>query len=97
MVWQQLLTADGQLLYRMAVRGGWLVKTVDDVMSQIQADHIPFHERSGYEWRSSVTFMPDTDHEWDPSVDYIYKSKERRARKKELGDLLDQHIKDNSG
>ena len=46
---------------RAAVPGGWLVKATEEV-------HMSFHEdqppTEGYEWTSSIAFVPDPSHEW---------------------------------
>ena len=49
-------------IFRAKVFGGWLVTYVDNV-------HISFNKdmglQEGYEWRTSLVFIPDIKHEWD--------------------------------
>lgn len=48
-------------LYRMKIPGGWLVKYSSDVLSRMWENSAP---QQGYEWRDSITFVPDPNHEW---------------------------------
>ena len=54
--WQQIESNNGHYMYRAKVIGGWLVLVCNDVLTS--------DFRSGYEWRESVTFVPDPNHEW---------------------------------
>ena len=46
---------------RAKVFGGWLVKITDEVLRSMHEDQ-PLTE--GYEWRTSICFVPDINHEW---------------------------------
>ena len=47
-------------VYRAKVPGGWLVATSNDAV-------VTIHDivQEGYQWRTSITFMPDPKHEWE--------------------------------
>lgn len=47
-------------IQRAMIPGGWLVRQIDDVCSDYTGRGI----ESGYEWRTSMTFVPDPDHVW---------------------------------
>lgn len=52
----------GYTLERAKVFGGWLVREMHDVL------HINpnYHSlQPGYEWRSTLTFIPDPSHTWE--------------------------------
>lgn len=53
---------DGSSDHRARVFGGWLVKSVYNVCSP------SFHQMNGdgfgHEWRASIAFVPDPNHEW---------------------------------
>lgn len=57
--WENVSHNSGGYLSRMKVPGGWLVREVMDVMTFNRDEH-----NTGYEWRSSICFMPDINHEW---------------------------------
>lgn len=45
---------------RCSVPGGWLVKAYEDVMQELSTQgFVP-----GWDWRISICFVPDTNHEW---------------------------------
>lgn len=46
---------------RAKVFGGWLVKITDEVLQSMHEDQPP---TEGYEWRTSICFLPDPNHEW---------------------------------
>ena len=46
---------------RAKVFGGWLVKTFDDRHVLMHEDAAP---QIGYEWQTSICFVPDTNHSW---------------------------------
>jgi hypothetical protein len=48
-------------MWRAKVPGGWLVKDVQDVISDSDSQHL---YGNGYEWRSSICFVPDENHNW---------------------------------
>lgn len=57
-------------LFRMEVPGGWLIKEVSDVQSDMP-DHIPFGNRYGWEWTSTICFYPDPEHLWLKPIEKI--------------------------
>lgn len=48
---------------RTKVFGGWLVSAISDV-NTVLPDGIGIRNDQGYEWRTSITFVPDPNHEW---------------------------------
>lgn len=58
--WEDLEQDTAGHIQRAAIPGGWLVRQVDDVCS----DYTGKGTESGYEWRTSMTFVPDPDHVW---------------------------------
>ena len=62
--WENIPQDTAGILQRTKVPGGWLVKEVHDVYVTI-ADYIPVQEGLGYTWTSTLTFVPDINHEWD--------------------------------
>ena len=46
---------------RAKVFGGWLVLRRLDVLVSLHEDMQPQH---GYEWRETMCFVPDVNHEW---------------------------------
>ncbi len=46
---------------RAKVPGGWIIKSYTDVLVRLHSDQTPV---AGYEWRTSICFMPDADHVW---------------------------------
>jgi hypothetical protein len=73
MNWESIDQKYSGYLYRAPIFGGWLVKEVHDV-STILPDwsaNIPgIRNEQGYEFRSSITFVPDPNHEWDLNKEY---------------------------
>lgn len=51
------------LIQRAKVPGGWLVREVMDVLHD---DPNRGNLQSGWEWRSSLTFIPDPEYLWEP-------------------------------
>lgn len=51
---------------RAKVHGGWLVKTYEEVMHN---DTEMQRMNSGYDWRVSMCFVPDINHEWSLTND----------------------------
>lgn len=47
-------------LFRLSVPGGWLVKHMETVLTEM----INHELQTGYEWRTSIAFVPDENHEW---------------------------------
>jgi len=62
--WEYIETEDGSGLNRMRVPGGWLVKVCEYVYqaSLVMAGQ---GEPFGYDWRTSMTFLPDPEHSWE--------------------------------
>ena len=56
--WEQV-TDDG-CTWRLRVRGGWLVRYMDDVMTDMVQG-----VSAGYEWRSCMVFVLDRKHLWE--------------------------------
>ena len=55
-IWEQL----DPYHQRAKVPGGWLVKSFNNVV-HIVNDGTPV---SGWDWRTSMTFVPDPNHDW---------------------------------
>lgn len=70
MRWEKVETNHAQSLYRSPVFGGWLVMSVDDVRSPVYTGYNQPEYHEGYEWKSSISFVPDPNHEWDLSKEY---------------------------
>lgn len=49
--------------FRAKVPGGWLIMSEQDVMHN-EPNYGRDGFRSGFDWRTSVTFVPDPTHEW---------------------------------
>lgn len=61
--WEEVKQEQAGYLWRMKVPGGWLVKSVEDVMTTItNVDYV--YSESNVEWRSSICFVPDANNEW---------------------------------
>ena len=61
-VWEKVEQEQSGYLYRAKVPGDWLVKEVQDVLTSNEDAGLKMHD--GYEWRSSLCFVPDVDHAW---------------------------------
>ncbi len=57
MEWEEITPYE----HRARVPGGWVLKVTQDVMTNIRPEECP-HE--GYEWRTSICFIPDPNHKW---------------------------------
>lgn len=57
--WEQV-TDDGTT-WRLRVPGGWVVRYSDDVIH----DHPVQGMIGGWDWRSSLTYVPDWSWEWN--------------------------------
>lgn len=53
---------------RAKVFGGWIVKSSVDVLVSMHEDMQP---TNGYEWRESMVFVPDPNHEWGKEPEKI--------------------------
>ncbi len=60
LIWEQI---DDQFStsYRAKVVNGWLFKIVENVHVSLHEDMTP---QEGYEWRTSICFIPDINHNW---------------------------------
>jgi len=61
--WEQIEHNHGNQITRAKVFGGWLVMLTDEVQT-LTNDGYGFSHSEGYEWRTSITFIPDINHEW---------------------------------
>ncbi len=52
----------GEQCWRAKVLGGWLVKAYEDVVHEREGGLLP-----GWDYRVSMTFVPDPKHEWEVS------------------------------
>ena len=93
--WEEVPQGNGFTLWRTPVLGGWLLIACSDVQTY-QGDHSYMSGHFNYEWRNSVTFMPDPKHEWNLSTDYLQESSKRKAKLEELDSLGDEVLKQNS-
>lgn len=59
--WEDIKNNSGGYLYRAKVIGGWLVKLTEDVITYKDDGY----STNNYEYRSSITFVPDSKHEWN--------------------------------
>ncbi len=66
--WEEVKQNTGSTLYRTKVPNGWLVKEVNEVHLEIPNGSFIL-ENTGYEWTSTMAFVPDIHHEWDISDD----------------------------
>lgn len=62
--WEEIKQNQGAYLCRAKVFGGWLVKETQEVHLDIGDNHTSVLSNTGYEWTSSITFVPDANHEW---------------------------------
>ncbi len=62
--WEDIKHNHGFYLRRAEVIGGWLVIAISDVMTPMNQGHSQPVPMEGYEWRTSITFVPDPDHQW---------------------------------
>ncbi len=53
-----------ETISRAKIFGGWLVSAVNDVRSPVNNGYNQPDYPTGYEWRTSITFIPDPNHEW---------------------------------
>lgn len=63
LIWTQIPQDTAGTLYRVKVPGGWLIKEVQDVHLNLK-DNMNVLSNNGYEWTTSITFVPDLKHEW---------------------------------
>lgn len=55
--WEDINHDNGFYLRRTKVFGGWLISAISDVGAAQMG-------RNDCEWRTSITFVPDPNHEW---------------------------------
>jgi hypothetical protein len=74
MKWEPIPQENAVSVWRSPVFGGWLVMVTDEVQTQqpeAWSSQIPsFRNEQSHEWRSSITFMPDPQHQWDLTKEY---------------------------
>ncbi len=63
-LWEDVPQDHAGTMSRMRVPGGWLVKIVDDVNIYMGRDQA--HPQGGYEWRTTMAFVPDPEYRWLP-------------------------------
>lgn len=61
--WEQIEHNHGNYITRAKIFGGWLVMSTDEVQT-LRNDGYGLSPENGYEWRTSITFVPDPKHEW---------------------------------
>lgn len=59
--WEQIKSNLSSYIYRSKIQGGWLVMCTEDVLTTMD-EYQP--NQIGYQWRSSITFVPDINHTW---------------------------------
>lgn len=62
--WEIIPQNTAGTLQRVKVPNGWLVREVQDVHLDLGGHFKPILSNSGYEWTSSITFVPDPNWEW---------------------------------
>jgi len=64
MIWEEMPNYHYATTYRRTkIFGGWLVESCSDVYHVGDPNY--GQTGSGYDWRTSVTFVPDPAHEWE--------------------------------
>lgn len=63
--WEEIPQDQAGFLCRTKIPGGWLVKEVQEVHIDLRRDHIDILNSKGYEWTSSICFVPDPQHQWN--------------------------------
>jgi hypothetical protein len=61
--WEEIKQNTAGILFRYKLSNGWLVKEVQDVHLELN-DGRNLLNHTGFEWSSSITFVPDSAHEW---------------------------------
>lgn len=64
LVFEEVKSNLGDTLWRAPIPGGWLVKVTSEVIHQNPQQGM----QSGWDWRSSITFVPDKAHSWKVEV-----------------------------
>ncbi len=69
--WEKVEHNHGNALHRAPVFGGWLVMSTDSVLTVLPTEYSGrIRNDDGHEWRTSICFIPDPNHEWDLTKDY---------------------------
>ena len=61
--WEEV-PSDRGLIFRLRVPGGWLVSMCDEVTHVLMDGRL----EGGWDWRSTMTFVPDPQREWFPDI-----------------------------
>jgi hypothetical protein len=64
LTWEPIESNHGSYINRAKVFGGWLVMTTDDVQTPTEQGYDRPVLEQGFEWRTSLCFVPDPKHEW---------------------------------
>lgn len=64
LIWQSIESDHSNHLDRTRVPWGWLVMSTDDVMTPVNTGYSLPETFTGYEWRTSITFVFDPFHKW---------------------------------
>ena len=59
--WEEIDDTGISKINRAKVPGGWLVQSVVDALTSMHEDMSP---TDGYQWRESLCFVPDANHNW---------------------------------
>lgn len=62
--WEEIKHDNVFILRRAKIFGGWLVSAISDVMTPVNTGYNIPELKDGYEWRTSIAFVPDPNHEW---------------------------------
>lgn len=68
--WDEINHDNGFILRRAKVFGGWLVNSLLDGCTPTRYSNGYIENERSHEWRSSLTFVPDPNHEWDLNKTY---------------------------
>jgi len=65
--WEEIKQNTAGSLQRVKVPNGWLVREVHEVHIELgeEKGFPPILQNYGYEWTSSITFVPDAEHKWE--------------------------------
>jgi hypothetical protein len=59
--WEEIKQNCADTLQRARVPGGWLVKSTCEVQTRLHPD---MDMNTGFEWRTSLCYVPDHNHKW---------------------------------
>lgn len=62
--WEIIEQNQAGTLSRVKVPNGWLVKEAQEVYLDIDNNAPSILNNNGYTWTTSITFVPDSNHEW---------------------------------